>query len=264
MFPVGRALPAVAVMLGLLLRSLPVPAQAPERDADACVATYDDALEKKKRGALRDAHKGFAECTNPSCPGPVREECAEQVQRLAGRIPTVVPAARSRQGDELEDVRVLVDGELLSERIDGRAHRLDPGPHTFRFEPKGAPPKELKVVLAEGERLRRVEVVLGGGSAAADKPIPIPVYVLGGVGVVGLIGFGFFGLSGLAQESDLEEAKCEPNCDQDKTDDLKQTYLFADISLAIGVAALGGATFLYFKSQEDPTEGALVGVQGRF
>jgi hypothetical protein len=167
---------------------------------------------------------------------------------------------------------VLVDGRPLTERLDGRAHRLDPGPHTFQFEAPGMPPENVRVVLAEGELLRRVEAVLDSGEApGGDAPIPTLTWVLGGVGVAGLIGFTAFALSGLSQESDLEA--CEPNCSTSDTDDLKQTYLFADISLAIGIVGLGGATYFYLTSRSErepaaPADSAarrtLVGVGGVF
>jgi len=236
-----------------------------------CVAVYEDALEKRKNGELTAARARFAQCTQPSCPGPVREECAGQARRLAQVIPTIVPAAKTSAGRELVDVRVLVDGELLTERLSGRGHRLDPGPHTFRFETADLPPVELSMVLAEGERLRRIEAVFDAGTGPSGEPqaIPLATWILGGVGVAGLIGFTYFGLSGLSQESDLESQNCEPNCSADDTDDIARTYLFADISLAIGVVALGGATYVYFSSRqggaEPGTEGrTLVGVGGRF
>jgi hypothetical protein len=246
-------------------------ANAAEPTEAGCVETYEDALAHKKRGALTAAHKRFAECTQPACPAPVREECTGQVRKLAALIPTIVPSARTTGGEELVEVRVQVDGKVLTEKLDGRAHQLDPGPHTFRFETGGFPAQELRAVLAEGERLRKVEAVFDSGEKPAEQPIPTLVYVLGGIGIAGLAGFTYFGLSGLSQESDLDSQGCEPNCSQGDTDDLKRTYLFADISLAIGIAGLGGATYLYVssrgdgKSEKSPTlDGRVFGIGGVF
>lgn len=257
-----------AALLGALLVCFTPEARAQAEDAAGqCVAKYEDALAQKKEGKLTAAHARFAECTEPACPGPVREECASQIKRLDALIPSVVPRARTRSGEELVDVRVSVGGRTLSEKLDGRAHRLDPGPWDFRFESAEFGSKNLRVVLAEGERLRKIEAVFDDPEASAE--IPTLVYVLGGVGVAGLIGFTYFGLSGLSQESDLET--CEPNCSKADTDDLKQTYLFADISLAIGIAGLGGATYFYLQSRSEPTrdgaptlDGKLFGVGGVF
>jgi hypothetical protein len=241
-----------------------------ESSEAACVATYEDALAEKKRGALTAAHKRFAECTQPSCPGPVREECGGQVRRLAAIIPTIVPRARTTGGEELTDVRVLVDERVLTEELDGRAHPLDPGAHTFKFEAEGFPTKEMRAVLAEGDRLRKIEAVFDSGEPSEPPPIPTLVYVLGGIGIAGLAGFTYFGLSGLSQESDLEDRNCEPGCPQSDTDDLKRTYLFADISLAIGIAGLGGAAYFYISSRSEgsdraPTlDGRMFGIGGAF
>jgi hypothetical protein len=264
-----KNLAILAVFAGVLTTAEPGAAQGTE---EKCVDTYEQALALRKRGELTAAAARYAECTQPSCPGAVREECERQAKALAELIPTVVPAAKARDGSELVEVRVLVDGRPLTEKLDGRAHRLDPGPHTFRFEAEGEAPREIKVVLAEGERLRRIEAVLGDPAVEPAKPtgeppIPVLAWVLGGVGVVGLAGFTYFALSGLSQESDLE--KCEPTCDQSETDSLKQKYLLADISLAIGIAGLGGATYVYFSSRSDSAgdRGAghvMLGVAGTF
>jgi hypothetical protein len=255
-----RASLAVSLALAVVAARPPAHAAASEQAAH-CVATYDDALALKKQGELLAARSRFTQCTLPSCPGPVRDECAEQVRGLGTMIPSVVPAARTRDGRELVDVQVQVDGQLLTERIDGRAHRLDPGPHEFRFAAAGETPRVVSVVLAEGERLRRVEAIFDTGTAREPAPIPTLAWVLGGVGVAGLLGFAYFGLSGLSEESALQE--CEPGCSAERTDDLKRTYLFADISLAIGVAALGGATYVYL-TRSSSSDHALVGIGGRF
>jgi hypothetical protein len=266
-----RALLGVVAAL-LVTSSASAEPEVEELSSD-CVATYEDALAQKKKGALVAAHERFAECTQPSCPGPVREECAVQIRKLSTLIPTVVPRATGSDGKELVEVRVMVDGRPLTERLDGRAHRLDPGPHTFQFQAPDLPPTSVRVVLAEGELLRRVEAVIdtGENASSGDAPIPTLTWVLGGVGVAGLIGFTAFALSGLSKESDLEA--CEPNCSTSETDDLKQTYLFADISLAIGILGLGGATYFYVTSRSDPAPTApadasarttIVGVGGAF
>jgi hypothetical protein len=263
-------LTALASLLGALILAQPVWA---EPTAEQCVAVYNDGLEKKNSGQLIDARSRFAECTDPACPGPVREECDKLVRNLDTRIPSVVLAAHRKDGAELTDVRVTVNGRTLVESLDGRAHKLDPGAYTFVFEADGLPSVEVQKVLAEGERLKRIEAEFvdpdadAGAATGSDAPIPTLTYVLGGVGVAGLIGFTAFGLSGLSQESDLK--RCEPDCPQDETDKLKRTYLFADISLAVGIVGLGGATYFYVSSRYDapgraPLDGRVFGVGGHF
>src|SRR5687767_5133942 len=104
----------------------------PASSVASCVETHETGLDAQRAGKLTAAYTKFAECTAPICPGPVREECAAKVKELDERIPTVVPAAKIQGGAEALDVRVEVDSRPLTSTLDGRAHRMDPGPHTFR------------------------------------------------------------------------------------------------------------------------------------
>ncbi len=256
-----------SVVLGALLVTQLAHAD-PKPSASDCVGTHESALAHRRQGELTLAAKEFAACTQPSCPAPVREECAARARQIDSVIPTVVPVAKIEDGQELVDVEVEVDGHVLTQRLDGRAHRLDPGPHRFQFHAKDRSSVEIDVVLAEGEQLRRVEAIWKPDSSKASAPIPTAAYVLAGVGVVGLAGFGYFGLRGLSKEHDLSAENCEPRCDQDKTDDLERTYLFADISLAVGLLGLGGATYFYVSSRStgSPSTGrtTFVSVAGAF
>ena len=225
------------------------PAAGAEAAGD-CVTIYDSAVAKKRQGKLLAARSQFAECTLPGCPAPVRQECTAQAQRLDRRIPSIVPTAVDSDGRELSDVSVHVKGRRLARRLDGRAHRLDPGPQTLQFRAPGRAAVKVRVVLAEGAKLRRVQAIFPVTDEEGDQrsaPIPTATYVLAGVAAVGLAGFAVFGLSGLSQESRLEE--CEPTCPEGDSDKLKRTYLFADISLVIGLASLGGATYFYVDSR---------------
>jgi hypothetical protein len=95
---------------------------------------------------------------------------------------------------------------------------------------------------------------------AESKKTPVVVWVLGGVAVVGLAGFVGFGISGRSQQSDLDD--CKPNCSQGDVDDMKRTYLFADIALGVAAVAGGAAAYLYFtdKKRTEREGGAYVGV----
>ncbi|MBK7580353.1 MAG: hypothetical protein IPI67_09135 [Myxococcales bacterium] len=242
----------MSIACSALLGAGGVVGAAPEARAQTpdCVEFHEQAVAQRKAGALVHAQASFAACTAPACPGPVREECAAETRRLNGLIPTLVLAARTADGRELSRVQVLADGRPFVDTLDGRAVRLDPGAHTLRFEASGLPPVEARVLLAEGDRLRKVAVVLGSGSNPSEsKAIPTLSWVFAGVGVVGLVGFGYFGLSGLSQESDLKREGCEPNCSRDKTDRLKRSFLLADISLAIGAVGLGAATWVFVSSR---------------
>jgi hypothetical protein len=76
-----------------------------------------------------------------------------------------------------------------------------------------------------------------------SRSVPPAAVVVGAVGVLGLGGFAYFGLTGKARESQLDSS-CAPRCQQSDADHLRMTYLAADISLGVGVAALGIATWI--------------------
>jgi hypothetical protein len=82
--------------------------------------------------------------------------------------------------------------------------------------------------------------------------------VLYGVGAVGIGGFAFFALSGNKEKNDLDCAETK-TCSDDDLDPVKKKYLYADISLAVGVVSLGVATYLLLsspKKEAPPPEAA--------
>lgn len=72
-------------------------------------------------------------------------------------------------------------------------------------------------------------------------------YVAGTVGLAGLAGFGI--LYAIARGDNKDLMSCWPNCSESRVSSVKNLYLAADVSLGVGVAALGVATWLYFDSK---------------
>ena len=71
-------------------------------------------------------------------------------------------------------------------------------------------------------------------------------YPLAGLGVVALGSFAVFGLQGRADAADLR-AGCgaTASCTDDQVGAVRSKYLIADISLGVGIVALGAATLVY-------------------
>jgi hypothetical protein len=94
----------------------------------------------------------------------------------------------------------------------------------------------------------------------------VAAYVLGGVGVVALGSFAAFALSGKSAESAMDG--CKPACTQAQADKMRLRYLLADVSLGVGVAALGVGGYLYFSAAREPNgtawRGGSVGWRGTF
>ena len=74
-------------------------------------------------------------------------------------------------------------------------------------------------------------------------------YALAGVGAVALGSFAFFAVTGKSDENDLRD-RCSPNCPESDVDSVRTKYLVADISLGVGIASLGAATFLFVTSND--------------
>jgi hypothetical protein len=68
--------------------------------------------------------------------------------------------------------------------------------------------------------------------------------VLGVAGFVALGSFAVFGITGLNEKSRLRGV-CSPHCTDAQVSKLKTDYVVGDVSLGVGLIALGVATFLW-------------------
>lgn len=267
--------------LALLLSAAALQAQAkpvpPTPATTACFDAYPEAQRLRKQGKLRKAQAQLVLCSQEDCPGAIRSDCTAWLAEVEKALPSVVIEARDAKGEETAAVRVLVDGELLAERLDGKALALDPGEHTLRFEHAGKT-QEQKVLIREGEARRKIDVrfapapvasASASASAAPSSPPPMASsmssaaaepgalvgssgssltlgYALGGLGLLALAGSTYFYLDGRGIRSDLER-DCAPACSPDQVAPLKRRDLFAGVSLGVGVASLGAAAYLLLR-----------------
>ena len=216
-------------------------------DEEACGAAHLDAQRFRRANELLKARDAMKLCARSSCPSRIAADCTTWLDEI--EVPSVILAVRGPDGKDAIDVRVSLDGRLLTERLDARPVEVDPGPHRFRFEIPGQQPLEEQVLVREGERGRRISVDFPRPSPppAKDAPVPPPsgptiptaTWVLGGVGVVGLAGFAVFATMGRVGQDDLDEQGCAPNCRD--VDDVRRNYAIGDVSLAVGIVATGAA-----------------------
>jgi hypothetical protein len=217
------------------------------------VSDYETGQRVRNARDFVTARKHFLACAQLRCPAIVRKDCAQWLSEASQAAPTVVVAAQHR-GADVSGVRVYVDGNLLTDGLDGRALEVNPGKHTFRFEADGFETSEQVVLVREGEHNRRVSVsVLRPGETPNDpepqrrsKGLPVLSFVLGGVGLGGVGLFAGFGVKGLNGKSELDKLACKPNCDPTKTSVIKRDFLIADVGLAVGIVSLGAAAILLF------------------
>ncbi len=247
-------------LCGLLM----VPGAALADEKQDCAASYERAQEFRQASKLRQARVQLIQCAQAACPEFVRVDCGRWLGEVEESMPSVVFVARDAKGNDLTDVVVKIGDDVVADQLDGRATPVDPGAQTFTFEADGHDPIEKKLIVAQGEKNRAITVTFAGGglepatepdgeggAAEVDAgetlkktPNRTLAYVLGGVGVLGIGGFALFGSAGKSQEADLRDS-CAPNCADSKVDEVKTKYLFADISLGVGIVSLGVATYFF-------------------
>jgi hypothetical protein len=245
------------VLSAFALSSLAHAADA-DKDKDVraeCVSAFETSQELRASGDLVTARSRLVSCVRPECPSSVRTECAKWLEQVEREQPSFVAAAKA-DGEDRLDVKVEMDGKLVQETLDGKASPVNPGAHQFRFYLPPFQPIEKRVVLSEGDKLRAISVEFTSPKPAAaavlpaptpapvrtHRPVPAPVYVLGGVAVLGS-----------SKQSDLEKS-CAPSCAHDDVKEVRRNYLFADVSMGVGAAALLTGAILYFTRPERPIE----------
>ncbi|WP_437685670.1 hypothetical protein [Sorangium sp. So ce176] len=237
------------------------PARARAGDVEACFTASEEGQRLRDEGRLREARARFIACGAAACPALVRSDCAGWLADVTARVPTLILSAEDDQGQDAADVRVTLDGAPLAARLDGKAVEVDPGEHVLRFERAGSDPVALRLVVREGEKLRRVSARLappataragaatpGGGvtapreDQAASPPassLLLPI-ALGGVAAAGGVAYAALGLSARA-DADRLRATCAPRCAEADVDAVRTKVIAANVAFGVGVAALGGA-----------------------
>jgi len=241
-------------------------ARAADPTTAECLSANEASLTARGQSKLRDARAKLITCTAASCPRDVREECARGVNEINAALPTVVFEAKDAAGADLIAVKVTMDGETLTDHLDGTAIAVDPGAHTFSFETSGHPKAEKKFVIREGEKGRRERIALGGGEAAAGTTLTSPAMaepspglggqrigalVAGGAGVVA-VGVGtFFGLRSKSKHDEAQkicpgDQQC-PNIDGvNRWNDAISAGNIATVAFVVGAVGIAGGAVLWF------------------
>jgi hypothetical protein len=222
----------------------------PARAADnaACVIAAENGQRLRKEHKLGPSREQFLICARAECPGVVSLDCEQWLGEVEKGMASVVIKPKDVRGQDVADVRVLVDGAVAIEHLASAPLMLEPGTHTVRCEHAGFEPVEQRVELAAGERGRVLAIELHEQAAPvptrvekASPGVPAVAWVLGGVGVVGMGGFAFFGLSSNNLHDQLV-TECGHNCQNNSRYGTYQAEVtLADVSLAVGAVALSAA-----------------------
>ncbi|MGO8998220.1 MAG: hypothetical protein ACLQVI_33280 [Polyangiaceae bacterium] len=161
-------------------------------DGGACSDAYAKAQELRTKRKLTGAREALRVCSQSTCAAFIVKDCTTWLDEVQASMPSVVPVATDAAGNDVA-AKISMDGETLTESSDGRSFDVDPGKHTFTFELTGAQGEQgaavvKHVIVAEGEKNKRVSVVLQkpgapGATAAPPPPVapvvqPIPVQPL--------------------------------------------------------------------------------------
>jgi hypothetical protein len=238
----------------LTLTALCAPASAQMKNGskeavlEQCLSAFGQGQISERRAKLKQARERLAVCLDAECPRAVREECGQLFQDVTKRIPTIVLDCKNATTSLTSRGALKLDGQPLL--YDGRALELDPGEHVFELV--GTKPETFRATVLEGQRTQPIHFQCT--DPAPPRPIVLPLALLS-VSALGFAGFGFFGLSGMSKRSDLEA--CRGRCSDSDVDSAFHHFVAADISLGVGVLALGVASVIWFSSGGTDTKGAV-------
>jgi hypothetical protein len=252
-----RGVLPIAVTLGLALgtsstaradRKSSTPASPASKAA--CVQAHDRAQTSASDRRLKSAREDFLECAKDACPSIVREDCSRSLTEVDAVIPSVVFSATAEGGD-VSDVRVLLDGAVVTEHIDGRARDVDPGPHVVRFERSGNAPIEVRVVAREGDKNRVVTASYAPARIFTPVPaireerrLPMVPLVIAGFGLAAIGTGTYLRVRTDADAADMQR-RCAPTCDPADRDALSDRIAMSNVSLAVGIGAIGVSAILW-------------------
>jgi hypothetical protein len=239
---------AVALVTSVLSGSAAAaPSKPPAADKVQCVQAHDRGQSASTERRLREAREEFLACSSEKCPTIVREDCARAIAELETVMPSLVFAATGDNGD-ITDVRISLDGDVVAERVDGRAYEVNPGPHVVTFEHAGSRPVTMSIVAREGEKRRTVAVSFVApkpppterrATATEERPrFPILALMLAGAGV-GATATGV--VMRLRADSDAEgyQHDCAPSCAAGVRDDLSDRVVVSNVLLGVGLGLIG-------------------------
>jgi hypothetical protein len=258
---------------GMLVSSVAREARATGPALD-CPSSSEEGQRLRDKNKYLEARAMFRACSQSTCPAIVRKDCSKWLAEIDDSQPSIVIAAQDATGADLSAVRVMLDDKQVASRIDGSPIAIDPGEHSLRVETEGHAPLSQRVIVRVNEKNRLIRVVFqdgpkpavsgppkppagdaptsgassgaGAGAGAGSGP-PVLGFVVGGLGLLALGSFAYFGLT---SKSDLGalRSECAPFCDQSKLDDVKSRMLIADVSLGVGIVALGVAVVIFATS----------------
>ena len=259
----------VAVVMGALVPAalISTPAAAQTKDAAAlkvsCVQASDKAQQLRVSGKLVAAREALRMCVQEGCPPVVREACNQWFGEVTASLPTIVIGAKESDGRDILDLKVSIDGALVTEHLGGLAVPIDPGRHKMRYEKADGAVVEEDILVGEGTHNREVSVVFPATSQAAAAAVPPSAAATSGSkgpstgntvagSVFAVVGAGALaGALGLdlATTSSVNADKaangCAGHCSASTVNGYQLDYDLAGVMLGVGVVAVGVAVYVF-------------------
>jgi hypothetical protein len=261
--PVSARRSRTAVLAATLALAMSWAAGA-HADQASCFSAPVEGQKLRKAGKLLAARQQFLSCAQKECPDEIVGDCAQWASEVERALPSIVVAARDGAGHDLVNAGASIDGGAFAP-IGTRAIKVDPGKHTVVVRTAEGVEKDTSFSVQEGEYGRNFVVTFGGPpdrqeapASAGDRPVPPVVWVLGAVGGAGLLSFAVFGTLGVSARS---AADCDVGCSRADKSDVDTKLLIADVSLGIGLVALGVATALYVMRPRAAAAAAILDVR---
>jgi hypothetical protein len=223
---------------------------------EACLAEHEQAQDARLDGKLLEARNDLRQCSAATCPALVTRDCVAWLAEIEQQIPSVIFRA-TKDGVDLEKLRVKEGDQLLTDTLTGTPLELNPGPHHFIAELPDMPAQDATYVLQAGDKGRIVSFsftspapvtspskAISGPGPRLSRPVPTLTWVLGGVAVAALATGGVLGGLALDKRSDVSK-ECSPLCTDREVQGVKRLALAADVSLGIGLVAAGLSLYTF-------------------
>jgi hypothetical protein len=181
-------------------------------------------------------------------------------------LPSIVIGAKDADGKDILDLKVSIDGTLVTEHLGGRALPIDPGRHKMRYEKEDGAVVEEDILVGEGTKNREVSVVFpslksGATSSAGGTTAPTTegkgpstgntVFgtVLSVVGAGALATALALDVSTNSSVTALRNSPCgthvPPDCSASQVSGFELDYDMAGVALGVGIVAIGVATWVF-------------------
>jgi hypothetical protein len=266
----------IAVGATLLSVGLATNLAKAEASVEQCAAAYTKGQEDRLAGRLFASRLQFAACSDAACPEAIVRDCSRWKLEVEADLPTAKIEVVDETGAPVRTFALFIDGERVPDELLSKPLVVDAGQHVFRIETPDHEPLQLEHAFTPEDRnvalrasLKAVgasepsvgpkqppEDVTPESDSKAARPFPTVPVVLASAGVVSLGASLFFGIGAKNRYDELKD-DCGSSCTESQADEVKSKALISDVTLIVGVAAIGAAAWIYFSSDKSPTKTAL-------